>query len=160
MKEWLSLVVDESSYSFALVALFGLGIERILYGYMYIFTSHFKKSVRKGYFGSRVKEEPLYWKCAMQLGTYIKVIQFSIIVYDIAFRCSLATIFTFSSTSVQTRWLSLFGLIIFGCGQCLNYAVFQALTGMGVYFGYEFGYPVQRVTCFPYNTHISDPQYW
>ena len=29
-----------------------------------------------------------------------------------------------------------------------------------VYYGYEFGYPVARVSCFPYNLKISDPQYW
>lgn len=155
------LVLDESSFtSYALLAFFVLGIERILYGYMYIFTPHFKESVRKGRFGLRIKAEPLFWKCAMMLGTYIKVFQFSIIFYDLVFRCSLATLFAFSSTSVRARCLSILGICILCLGQYLNYAVFQALTGMGVYFGYEFGYPVKRVTCFPYNTNISDPQYW
>ena len=39
-------------------------------------------------------------------------------------------------------------------------ATFKALGAKGVYYGYEFGYPVARVTCFPYNLNISDPQYW
>jgi len=160
MKDWLSLVLDESSHVYALLAFIVLGIERILYGYMYIFTPHFKESVRKGLFGSRIQAEPLYWKCAMMLGTYIKVFQFSIIVYDLVFRCSLATLFAFSSSTISDKCVSFLGVCILGMGQYLNYAVFQALTGMGVYFGYEFGYNVKRVTCFPYNTKISDPQYW
>lgn len=54
----------------------------------------------------------------------------------------------------------LLGIILIVIGQGLNVAVFNALGGIGVYYGYEFGYSVKMVTCFPYNVSwISDPQY-
>lgn len=53
-----------------------------------------------------------------------------------------------------------FGLMLLFIGQVLNYFVFKALGAKGVYYGYEFGYPTARVSCFPYNLNISDPQYW
>jgi hypothetical protein len=53
-----------------------------------------------------------------------------------------------------------FGLLLFTMGQVLNYFVFEALGAKGVYYGYEFGYKTARVSSFPYNLNISDPQYW
>lgn len=140
---------------FVASAFFILGIERILYGFWYIYPEMFKAEVRKGTFGQSIKKEPLYWKSAMTLGKYIKVFQFSVVIYDIFVRCDLA-----NTTQVDLPHLVL-GLGLIAVGQALNIAVFKALGGIGVYYGYEFGYPVKMVSCFPYNVSwISDPQYW
>eukprot|EP00526_Cylindrotheca_closterium_P019113 CAMPEP_0113609000 /NCGR_PEP_ID=MMETSP0017_2-20120614/4238_1 /TAXON_ID=2856 /ORGANISM="Cylindrotheca closterium" /LENGTH=221 /DNA_ID=CAMNT_0000517749 /DNA_START=52 /DNA_END=717 /DNA_ORIENTATION=+ /assembly_acc=CAM_ASM_000147 len=154
------------------VAAFGLlGIERLLYGYVYHFPSHFKTEVKKGTFGKAIQEEPLYWKCFMQLGIYVKVFQYSVCLYDLLHRCTLtnpiwdaaragdASVFFDQITSAKGKdfWV---GWSLIGVGQFLNYSVFKALGGIGVYYGWELGYKVERVTAFPYNTGISDPQYW
>lgn len=148
-------------------AFFLLGIERFLYGYWYTFPSHFKRSVREGYFGSKIKAEPLYWKSAMTMGTYIKVFQFSVILVDLFSRCEMTHISKIHNSGIASLWESsesimtiMVGLVLLGIGQGLNYSVFRALGGIGVYYGHEFGYTVPRVSCFPYNTGISDPQYW
>lgn len=146
--------MDDLTFPVAAFAL--LGIERVLYSYIYHFAPKFKESVRKGRFGSNVQAEPLYWKVAMKLGTWIKVIQVSVITWDLILRCSL----TNPLFSWKTEILFLIGLSLVGFGQFLNYSVFKALGAIGVYYGYELGYPVDTVTCFPYNTKISDPQYW
>lgn len=99
-----------------------------------------------------------------RLGMYIKVFQFGVCSYDLLvldrtnvvnnlFRGGML------STPEKTAQLA-FGLLLLFMGQVLNYAVFEALGAKGVYYGYEFGYPVSRVYCFPYNLRISDPQYW
>ena len=170
-----------SEMQFAANAFFLLGIERILYAMWYdtshvpvhilslvihtfahspllfrfIYPNSFKYHVRKGSFGKQIQNEPLYWKNAMTLGTYIKVFQFSVCIYDLFIRSSIT-----SPLNVDPLQL-LLGLLLLVIGQGLNVAVFKALGGIGVYYGYEFGYKVERVSCFPYNVSwISDPQYW
>jgi|AntRauTorckE5430_2_1112549.scaffolds.fasta_scaffold17115_2 hypothetical protein len=140
---------------FALNACFLLGIERVLYGSWFIYPNYFKFQVRKGVFGESIKNEPLFWKSAMTLGKYIKVIQFSVIAYDVIIQCD-----TSNPLNVEPIQC-LVGVALILIGQVLNVAVFKALGGIGVYYGSEFGYIVPRVTCFPYNVSwISDPQYW
>ncbi|GFH56982.1 hypothetical protein CTEN210_13458 [Chaetoceros tenuissimus] len=140
---------------FAANAFFLLGIERILYATWFIYPNSFKYHVRKGSFGKQIQNESLYWKNAMTLGTYIKVFQFGVCIYDLFFRSSIS-----SPLNVDPLQL-LLGLALIVMGQGLNVAVFKALGGIGVYYGYEFGYKVKRVSCFPYNVSwISDPQYW
>lgn len=141
---------------FTIKAFLLLGIERFLYGYWYSFPKHFEKSVRSGKFGSRIQAEPHLWKCAMTLGMYIKVFQFSVIVFDLLVRCDL----TDPRSSQEALMKAGAGVILVLIGQILNYSVFKALKPVGVYYGYEFGYKVPMVSCFPYNTGISDPQYW
>ncbi len=141
---------------FALKSFFLLSIERFLYGYWYSFPKHFEKSVRNGVFGSRLQAEPLTWKCAMTLGMYIKVFQFSVVIFDLLLRCDL----TNPLSSQEAMMKAGCGIVLLMIGQGLNYAVFKALKPIGVYYGYEFGYEVEMVSCFPYNTGISDPQYW
>lgn len=152
---------------FLVKAFFLLGIERFLYGYWYNFPSHFKRAVRQGYFGAKIKAEPLFWKSAMTLGAYIKVFQFSVILVDLFARCEMDHIAKINNSEIASIWQDsgsimtiLGGVTLLGIGQVLNYSVFKALGGIGVYYGYEFGYTVPRVSCFPYNTGISDPQYW
>ena len=142
--------------SFATKAFFLLGIERFLYGYWFIFPNRFKSAVRNGTFGTRLKAEPLYWKVAMRLGMYIKVFQYSVILFDLLGRCQLTNPLLSTSTKISAT----LGLLCIAVGQGLNYSVFKALGAIGVYYGYEFGYTIPRVTCFPYNTGLSDPQYW
>lgn len=140
---------------FVASAFFILGIERILYGFWSIYPETFKAEVRKGTFGQSIKKEPLYWKSAMTLGKYVKVFQFSAVLYDIFVRCDLV-----NTIQVDVPHLVL-GLGLIAAGQALNIAVFKALGCIGVYYGNEFGYPVKMVSCFPYNVSwISDPQYW
>lgn len=142
---------------FVTASFFLLGIERLFYGYWYIYPNSFKTRVRKGTFGNSIKQEPLFWKSAMTLGKYIKVFQFSVVIYDLLIRCDLANTFIpeFDAIKFAVGWL----FIIIGQG--LNIAVFKALGGIGVYYGYEFGYDVRMVKTFPYNVPLlSDPQYW
>jgi protein-S-isoprenylcysteine O-methyltransferase Ste14 len=146
--------MDDLTFPVAAFAL--LGIERMLYSYIYHFPPKFKESVRKGRFGASNQAEPLYWKVAMKLGAYIKIIQVSVITIDLLLRCSL----TNPLSSWKNELFFLIGLTLVCFGQFLNYSVFKALGSIGVYYGYELGYPVDTVTCFPYNTKISDPQYW
>jgi hypothetical protein len=156
---------------FPVAALFLLGIERFLYGYVFHFPTQFKANCKNRAFGTKLQQEPLFWKGFMQLGIYVKVFQYSVCIYDILNRCTLKNpiwdagragdfgVFIDQITSSEgfQFW---FGLLLVAIGQFLNYAVFKALGGIGVYYGWELGYKVERVTCFPYNTGISDPQYW
>ena len=75
--------------NFAIKAFILLGIERVLYFYWYTFPTHFKQSARHGVFGPRIKAEPLFWKCAFELGMYVKIFQFSTVMYDLVFRCGV-----------------------------------------------------------------------
>jgi hypothetical protein len=150
---------------FALKAFVLLGIERILYSYWYIYPKYFEKSVRKGNFGGRLQAEPLLWKVAMILGKYIKIIQFPVIIFDLLTRNELnwnPIIANYGEDNdMQNALLKAGGgVILLFIGQGLNIAVFKALKPIGVYYGYEFGYEVQLVNCFPYNMGIPDPQYW
>ena len=145
-----------SDIAFTLKAFCLLGIERILYGFWFIYPKAFEKKVREGSFGRRLQAEPLLWKCAMKLGMYVKVFQFSVVIFDLLLRCDL----DFPPSSQEAIIKAVAGVVLLLIGQGLNYAVFKALKPIGVYYGYEFGYEVPMVTCFPYNTGISDPQYW
>lgn len=145
-----------ADYHFIGKAFILLGIERFLYGYWFILPNRFKEAVKNGKFGSRLKAEPLYWKVAMRLGMYIKVFQYSVIIYDLLVRCQLTH--PFASTDATSK--ASLGVICILIGQGLNYSVFRALGPIGVYYGHELGYTVPRVSCFPYNTGLSDPQYW
>ena len=95
---------------------------------------------------------------------YIKVFQFGVCTYDLLVldRTNVVNnLFRGGMLSTPEKMAQLaFGLLLLFIGQVLNYAVFEALGAKGVYYGYEFGYPVSRVYCFPYNLRISDPQYW
>ena len=177
-------MTNVDDFYFPLVAFLLLGIERFLYGYVFHFPTHFKNNCRNGVFGSKLQTEPLFWKAFMQLGIYVKVFQCSVLFYDLFHRCTLLSnpIMIWDDTATDTAtatadlagdniagifaswiqegpqfWL---GLLLVAVGQFLNYAVFKALGAIGVYYGWELGYKVKRVTSFPYNTGISDPQYW
>ena len=109
-----------------------------------------------------MQQEPLYWKAFMQLGIYVKVFQYSVIGYDLLVRCTLDNpLINYNGDLFSPdTWKFWMGVLLIAAGQFLNYAVFKALGGIGVYYGWELGYKVERVTAFPYNTGISDPQYW
>jgi len=152
--------------SFAVVAFFALGTERLLYSYCFICTDHFKKSVDQNKIPglTTISKDGLYWRSMQRLGMYIKVFQFGVCIYDLlvldqdnvwnnVFKAQMI------STPEKSSQLA-FGLMLLFIGQLLNYCVFKALGAKGVYYGYEFGYPTARVSCFPYNLNISDPQYW
>lgn len=98
-----------------------------------------------------------------RLGMYIKVFQFGVVIYDLLVLDFDNVVHNISggmlSTPEKTKQFALGMLLIF-MGQVLNYTTFQALGAKGVYYGYEFGYAVERVNCFPYNLNINDPQYW
>ena len=148
--------MESIDIAFTTKALLLLSIERILYGYWFIYPKSFEKNVRNGNFGARLKAEPLLWKCAMTLGMYIKVFQFSVIIFDLLMRCDLTN--PLESTEAMVKAMG--GVVLLILGQVLNYATFKALKPIGVYYGYEFGYDVPMVSGFPYNIGISDPQYW
>jgi hypothetical protein len=99
-----------------------------------------------------------------RLGIYIKVFQFGVCIYDLLVLDQsniLNNVFKAGMISTPEKSARLaFGMMLLFIGQALNYFVFKALGAKGVYYGYEFGYPTARVSCFPYNLNISDPQYW
>ena len=99
-----------------------------------------------------------------RLGMYIKVFQFGVCSYDLLVldhKHISHNIIEGGMLATPEKAAQLaFGLLLIFVGQVLNYTVFKALGAKGVYYGYEFGYPVARVSCFPYNLNISDPQYW
>mmetsp|Transcript_7632 Transcript_7632/g.10870 ORF Transcript_7632/g.10870 Transcript_7632/m.10870 type:complete len:255 (+) Transcript_7632:292-1056(+) len=178
-----------------------LGIERVLYAYIYHFPSHFKSTVQwmesflmrmPGFQDCFVQlhdtnrnkammknTKPIYWKVMMTCGMYIKIFQFGVLCYDICIRQRTIVSDIFSYTvALQGEYNSplsiadyvkigeysihrfVAGIILCVIGQGLNIAVFQALGGIGVYYGYELGYKTHMTNAFPYNTGISDPQYW
>lgn len=154
---------------FAIIAFFALGIERILYGYCFICTNHFKKSVDESKIPglSKVQRDAgrsNYWRCMQRLGVYVKVFQISVCSYDLLvldYENVKVNLFHGGMlTNPDMRIQLAIGILLICTGQTLNYAVFKALGAKGVYYGCEFGYPVARVSCFPYNLNISDPQYW
>lgn len=126
-----------------------LGIERCLYGYVFHFPQDFIKRCKSGQFGLAFQKEES-WRNFMTLGMYIKVVQFSVIYYDLSVKNTMQ----YNTTSV------VIGAALVVIGQTLNAAAYKALGGIGIYYGYELGYNVPRVTTFPYNLGFSDPQYW
>ena len=152
---------------FAIIAFFVLGIERILYGYCFICTNHFKKSVDKNTIPglSQVQKDDgksNYWRCMQRLGMYIKVFQVSVCSYDLLvldYENVKLNLFHGGMVTNPDMHIQLaIGILLIFAGQTLNYAVFKALGAKGVYYGYEFGYHVARVSCFPYNLHLENPQ--
>jgi hypothetical protein len=99
-----------------------------------------------------------------RLGIYIKVFQFGVCIYDLLVLDQtnvVNNVFKAGMLATPEKAAELaFGLLLFTMGQVLNYFVFEALGAKGVYYGYEFGYKTARVSSFPYNLNISDPQYW
>lgn len=155
--------------TFPLIAFFALGIERILYGWCYIGTNSFKRSCQNGIVSKVIHSVPKdedYWRHMQQLGAYVKVFQLSIIIYDLLFwegnNNKVVVMMIMSSTKLvdlnATQIIA--GLVLVVMGQTLNIAAFRALGVKGIYYGYEMGYPMKRVTTFPYNIPLSDPQYW
>lgn len=144
---------------FAAAAFVALGIERLLYGYCYICTNHFKRSVDACKIPglSSVKEGSRYnyWRCMQRLGVYIKVFQVSVCLYDLLVldyenvksNFLMGGMLTNPDKHVQLTA----GIFLIFAGQTLNYAVFKALGAKGVYYGYEFGYHVGEF-CFKLRT--------
>ena len=151
---------------FSAVAFIALGIERLLSGYCFICTNHFKKSVDANKIPglSRVEKDGRYWRCMQRLGVYIKVFQVSVCLYDLLvldYENVKSNLFMGGMLTNPDKHIQLAaGMFLIFVGQTLNYTVFKALGAKGVYYGYEFGYPTARVTCFPYNLNMNDPQYW
>lgn len=137
--------------SFGLYAFALLGIERIVYGWIFHFPDTFK-ALCKGPLKSQLDYAGgQFWLVAKHIGVMIKVFQFSVIGYDLFFRCSIG---------VPPAGRLCVALTLASVGQLFNLAVFRALGMVGVYFGIQLGYKVPWVTGFPYNLGISDPQYW
>jgi hypothetical protein len=139
--------------------------QKLLYSYCYIFTDHFKQNIdQKKIPGiTKLSEERCYWKCMQRLGMYIKVFQFGVVIYDLLvldLDNVLSNITGGMLDNADKQHQLAIGMLLIFIGQVLNYTTFQALGAKGVYYGYEFGYPVDRVTCFPYNLPMNDPQYW
>eukprot|EP00970_Alexandrium_tamarense_P019054 scaffold13593_cov189-Alexandrium_tamarense.AAC.5 len=151
---------------FAAIAFCALAIERILYAYCFICTDSFKKSVDSNKFPglSTIPKDGYYWRCMQRLGMYIKVFQFSVCIYDLLVLDQdniVNNVFKGGMLETPEKMIQMaVGLGLLFIGQVLNWATFDALGAKGVYYGYEFGYKVDRVSCFPYNLNINDPQYW
>lgn len=140
------------SILYAVTAFLFLGIERFLYSYVFHFPQHFIERCKAGTFGTTIQNETEFWKAFMYLGMRIKIVQFSVIAYDV---------FVMNTIHVQAiTGRFILGAAILMIGQILNAAAFKALGCMGVYYGHELGYKVPRVAAFPYNLGFSDPQYW
>jgi methylene-fatty-acyl-phospholipid synthase len=129
-----------------------LGIERVLYGYVFHYPAHFIKRCQAGTFGKSIQAEERMWKNFMMLHVYVKVFQVSVILYDIF-------VFSYPWKEFDIKMFGT-GLGLVLAGQALNASVYKALGQVGVYYGHELGYKVPFVTAFPYNLGISDPQYW
>jgi hypothetical protein len=138
--------------SFAVVAFALLGIERLLYGFIFFFPVSFKAICEKGLLKPLLLQEGgLFWKVAKDLGMYIKIFQFGVITYDLVVNREL---------HLAGMPPLVLGLLLFSVGQALNLATFQAIGGKGVYYGNELGYKVDWCSGFPYNLGFNDPQYW
>merc|ERR1712146_331617 len=111
--------------TFILLSFFLLGIERFLYGYIYQFPKSFKKCCDGPLRGLLNSSEGQYWKVAQQLGVFIKVFQFGVIGYDLGLRGERGGI-------AADFALAFIGMALFGIGQLLNAATFNAIGGMGV----------------------------
>jgi hypothetical protein len=139
-----------SSLLYPAIAFVLLGIERFVYGYVFHFPQDFIRRCKSGQLGSAFEKETLYWKNFMTLGIYVKVFQFSVLLYDLLVK-----------NTIQfnvTRFIV--GATLLVAGQSLNMAAYNALGCIGIYYGHEMGHKVPRVTSFPYNLGLSDPQYW
>jgi len=137
---------------FVPVAFLLLGIERFLYGYIYHFPESFKLACREGPLKVLLdRNQGRFWEVAQNLGVIIKIFQFGVIGYDLAFRLSL---------TIAQPLLLVIALVLLALGQTLNVTVFNAIGGVGVYYGSQLGYDVPWAKCFPYNMGIGDPQYW
>jgi hypothetical protein len=139
--------------SFVVIAFALLGIERLLYGFIFFFPQSFKSLCEKGFLKPLLqKDGGLFWKVAKDLGMYIKVFQFGVVAYDLVINKGMQP-----TSGLCPLGL---GLLFFCAGQALNVAVFNAIGGKGVYYGYELGYKVDWCDGFPYNLGFNDPQYW
>jgi hypothetical protein len=138
---------------FIILAFFLLGIERFLYGYIYQFPESFKALCNGPlkFMLDNAKGET--WRVAQHLGVVIKVFQFGVIGYDLLLRGARGSI-------AEHMVLAVVGAVLVAVGQLLNTTTFNAIGGVGVYYGGQLGYEVPWCTCFPYNLPISDPQYW
>ena len=135
---FMNTKIGGDKLSVVIACLVLLGIERLLYGYCYHFTEHFKQSVRKGSFGPKIQAEPLYWRCMMELGKWVKVFQFVVLIFDWACRRNISDdLLTPADWSVERTARFGAGLVLVLLGQFLNVAVFRALSPKGVYYGYE-----------------------
>lgn len=138
---------------FTLLSFFLLGIERFLYGYIYQFPKSFKKLCDGPLKALLANASGEYWRAAQQLGVIIKIFQFGVIGFDLFIRGERGGLASYTV-------LALLGAVLVGLGQLLNTATFNAIGGMGVYYGSQLGYEVPWHNGFPYNIGISDPQYW
>jgi hypothetical protein len=136
---------------YPVVAFLLLGIERCLYGYVFHFPQDFIRRCQSGQLGATFQKDKEYWRSFMTLGIYIKVFQFSVIYYDLSVK---------NTMQYNATWVAAAGAVLVVIGQILNAAAYQALGGIGIYYGYELGFHVPRITTFPYNMGFSDPQYW
>lgn len=137
---------------FAIAAFVILGIERFLYGYIYNFPKSFKALCDNGALRILLdRAKGLYWQVAQDLGVYIKVFQFGVIGYDLLLR---------RSVGLAPLPLIVVGAVLAGIGQMLNVTTFNAIGGVGVYYGSQLGYEVPWCHGFPYNLPFYDPQYW
>ena len=123
-------LTNASDLSFAISSFVALGIERLLYGYCYICTDHFKVSCRSGVFGKEIQNEDLYWKCMQKLGMYVKVFQFSVVLYDLLIRDENLILTELFSSNLKILQFGI-GLFLVFIGQVLNYSVFRALGAKG-----------------------------
>ena len=143
-------MASSHSVAYAVTAFLLLGIERFLYSFVFHFPQDFIDQCKAGTYGAAIQKEKEYWKSFMTLSIRVKVVQFSVIAYDVCVKNNVRF--------HGTRFL--LGAALLVAGQVLNASAFKALGCIGVYYGYELGYKVPRVTGFPYNLGFSDPQYW
>lgn len=136
---------------FAIWAFLLLGIERFLYGYIYHFPSSFKDLCNGPLKFLLDRSGGRYWEVAKNLGIYIKVFQFGVVLYDLLIR---------QGFTIGSPVCIVCGVALIGAGQLLNAATFSAIGSVGVYYGSQLGENVPWCSGFPYNMGIGDPQYW
>jgi len=133
-----------------------LGVERVLYGYIYQYPNAFKRTC-KGPLKAMLEDKKTYWAVAQHLGILIKVFQFGTIAYDVFIHRGWITMTGFAIAPSAQFCI---GVVLAVLGQYLSYSVYRGIGGIGVYYGSQLGYEVPWFTGFPYNMGIPDPQYW
>lgn len=116
-----------------------------LYSYIWLYPEHFKKVFHKWI---------AYYDTPMDFYQYLAII---IKVIQIVSFGLVLIFWQGRATTSETQFnLSMLLILI---GQFLNISVFLAIGIKGVYYGFRFGYKIDRCHGFPFNIGLRHPQY-
>eukprot|EP00971_Amphidinium_carterae_P024084 475392-Amphidinium_carterae.1 len=146
----VQLLEEVTAWEFAQRAIVLLGIERLLYCWIYNFPGLFKFVCKRfllapvSYFCNGE-----IWLVAQTLGVLLKPIQIAVVLYDLLVRCTL---------NMTPFLVVIIGFALVICGQLLVAAVSGALGAKGFYYGRQLGYEIPSCeNGFPFDCNLPDP---